>query len=121
MARSSSCPAKVRLWQARFKQYRDSQLTIAQFCNFIGCSVATFYYWRQRLETVATNQIAPSLAPQSQKEPSTPTQSSFLPVVVAGRTVERVSIKLGNGTLIRIPCAAIEAIHAVLNHSQRVA
>jgi hypothetical protein len=120
MARSS-CPAKVRLWQARFRQHRDSQLTIAQFCHFIGCSVASFYYWRQRLETVATNPATPSLTPKSKIAPSTPTQSSFLPVVVVGRTVERVSIKLGNGTMIRIPCAAIEAIHAVLKHSQRVA
>ena len=120
MARSS-CPAKVRLWQARFKQHRDSQLTIAQFCNFIGCSVATFYYWRQRLDSFSSNQVAPSIAPQSKKAQSTPSQSSFLPVVVAGRTVERVSVTLSNGTLIRIPCAAIEAIHAVLNYAQRVA
>ena len=120
MVRSSS-PAKIRLWQARFKQHRDSHLTIAQFCKFIGCSVATFYYWKQRLDSIAAISVPSSTTPRSPKVSSAAVTSSFLPVVVANQTVERVSVKLSNGTLVRIPCAAIEAIHAVLNHAQRVA
>ena len=124
MARSSN-PANVRLWQARFKQYRDSHLTIAQFCKFIGCSVATFYYWKQRIQSEQQIAVAPtqssSLTSPSKSSSSAIAQPNFLPVVVANRPVERVSIRLSNGTLIHIPCAAMEAIHAVLEHVQRVA
>ena len=32
-------PAKIQLWQSRFKQFQNSKLTIERFCDSVDCCV----------------------------------------------------------------------------------
>ena len=40
---------KIQLWRDRLKQFEKSPLTAAQFCQSIGCSMSSFYKWRNSL------------------------------------------------------------------------
>ncbi len=42
--------SSLDLWKTRFDQLRQSQKTVTEFCQFIGCSSATFYRWKQKVE-----------------------------------------------------------------------
>ena len=48
MARRSD-PAKLREWSDRFRRFRKSSQTIADFCRAEAVSEASFYYWKRRL------------------------------------------------------------------------
>ena len=50
-------PAKIRLWQSRFKQFENSKLTIERFCASLDCCLATFYYWKRKLADPAATPI----------------------------------------------------------------
>jgi hypothetical protein len=49
-----------RLWEQRLEHFRRSGLTVADFCDREGISVASFYAWKRRLVT----DPAPAAAPR---------------------------------------------------------
>ena len=106
-------PAKIQLWQSRFKQFQNSKLTIERFCDSVDCCVATFYYWKR------------VLADSSQKSAVTPANDkgsrtrSFVPVVVKPSSSQSVIVLLSDGTKIELQCDAISALHAVLQDAKR--
>jgi hypothetical protein len=106
MARSSSL-AKRLLWESRLAQFCDSQFTVAEFCNRIGCSLKTFYYWKRKIEAATDS-----------RGPAKSESRSFLPVVLSRPVSSSVSIRLPSGVVVRVPCEAVEAIKLVLEHAQ---
>ena len=81
---------RVLAWRGRLARYRGSGLTVGRFGSREGVSVASFYYWRQRLgeEKVAM--------PDSRR-------GEFVPVRVLGAA--SVSVFLPGGTRLEIPMA----------------
>lgn len=49
MARSSN-PQLVRQWRERLQRFHHSELTVAEFCQSEGYSVASFYQWQRKLQ-----------------------------------------------------------------------
>jgi hypothetical protein len=45
----TSSPELARQWRDRIRRFEHSELTVAEFCQREGCSVASFYQWRRRL------------------------------------------------------------------------
>lgn len=48
MSRKSN-PELFRQWQDRLRRFEDAGLTVAEFCQLEGFSVASFYQWRRKL------------------------------------------------------------------------
>ena len=112
MAHTTS-PANVQLWRSRFKQFQNSKLSVERFCNSIGCSEATFYYWKRKLAG-SLQELA-----ESQGVDKAPRARSFLPVLVRPSQSQSVLILLSDGTKIELQCDAISALHAVLQDAKR--
>jgi hypothetical protein len=107
MTRSAS-DANVQLWHDRLQQFTKSKLTVQQFCRRIGCSVATYYHWKQKLKALAADNAATDHS----------LSQDFIPITVAGRSCE-VVVSLPNGTQISLPAAATDALGVILAHAQR--
>ena len=57
---------KRRQWEARYKRFRASGLTVACFCEQEGVAVNTFYYWAKRVRLpVVTAPAATAAKPKS--------------------------------------------------------
>src|SRR5262245_51727976 len=80
-------PAATRQkWVDRVQRFRDSDLTVAQFCLAEGVSVPAFYFWRR------------TLAAQSAAEPRD--RSTVVPVRIT-RSASAVEVVLPSGALLR--------------------
>jgi hypothetical protein len=90
---------KRLLWLKRFSQFEKSDLTIAQFCHSIGCSVPTFYQWRRKLASPTGD------LPKDQTR-------SFLQVETAAMAAIR--LELPSGVVISIPLHAIDSLPRIL-------
>jgi len=91
-------------WVDRFRQYEKSELTVAEFCDWAGVSVATFYNWRRKMADGLQ-----ALEPQTHM-PSLPSigKSVFLPVRVFSQSdpaspIPPIEIQLSNGVRILVP------------------
>lgn len=93
-----SIDSKSQIWAKRLRDFENSHLSIAQFCNSVGCSVPTFYQWRRKL------------AGQS---PATTTQSAFLQVQTKPDTA--IQIKLLSGVTIIVPIDALDSLPGILD------
>jgi hypothetical protein len=56
-------PNTRQLWQQRLEHFRRSGLTVADFCDRQGISVASFYAWKRRLATGPAPAPAPRFVP----------------------------------------------------------
>ena len=56
-------PGTRLLWQQRLEHFRRSGLTVADFCDREGLSVASFYAWKRRLATDSAPGPAPRFVP----------------------------------------------------------
>jgi transposase len=94
-------PAATRQkWVDRVQRFRDSNLTVAQFCLAEGVSVPAFYQWRR------------TLAAESATEPAD--RPTVVPVRVA-RSASAVEVALPSGTVLRFsPDCDPERVAAVL-------
>ena len=106
-------PAKIQLWQSRFKQFENSKLSIERYCVSVDCCLATVYYWKRKL------------AGSSQKSAVTKAKNdgsrtrSFVPVLVRPSQSQSVIVLLSDGTKIELQCDAISALNAVLQDAKR--
>jgi len=109
MARPAN-PKVVQLWKDRFAQLTKSQLTIHQFCQSIGCSVASYYHWKRKLQgSAAESKTVPHSKP------------GFIPVTIRQDVARIVNVELPGGTKVHLPVDAIEALRLIIEHDQRVA
>lgn len=72
----------VAVWREIQRRFEQSGLSVAEFCEVEGCSVATFYAWRKRL---ANSQ-----------------QQSFTEVVVEERSEAAIEIELNRSVRLRL-------------------
>ena len=42
-------PSKQQEWEERLQRYEELSQTIANFCQTVGVSEPSFYYWKQKL------------------------------------------------------------------------
>lgn len=96
--------AQWRSWLAEFEQ---SNLTVVEFCESVGTSVASFYKWRHRLKSPRRNATEPigriATGQQGRKVLSQRRRrqlpGNFVPLVV--RTDE-LEIRLPGGAQVRV-------------------
>ena len=103
--------AKLALWKQRFARFNRREQTVEAFCSEAGCSAATFYYWKHRLEAELRSETA-----ETRTKPS-----AFVPVMVRGGSVSPVTVRLADGTRVSVPVDALAALEVVLQHAQRAA
>lgn len=68
--RQSSVISRHDLWAARMQRYRDSQLTVKDFCQREGVSQPSFYHWKQKLADPPT--LQPKFVPVTTTMLTTP-------------------------------------------------
>lgn len=112
---------KRQFWKDRLDQFSSSQRTIQQFCESVGCSVATFYYWKRKLSGNASSiSRTPSRTTASLARPAG-RASAFVPVVVRTGSSPSICVRLADGTRVVVPADALAALERVLEHAHRVA
>jgi len=91
---------KSLLWAKRLRQFDSSSLTVAQFCDSVGCSIQSFYQWRRKLATAT-----PLSKPASDS-------TSFLQL--QSRSDCFIQLKLPSGIVVIIPAEAVDLIPQIL-------
>jgi hypothetical protein len=123
-------PGKRRVWAERFRRHARSGLSVAEFCEWEGVSIATFYNWRKKLTgDHPKRSLNGSIRnPKSGSGSDVPLdRNSFLPVRVTpsfGATSNgpcgvpessRIEIRLANGVCIFVPGTDSGSLNAVIN------
>lgn len=104
MSRSSN--TKAQLWSKRLRDFEASSLSVAQFCQSIGCSCPTFYLWKRKL----TESIPAKLTPAAQAKTSA--QPAFLQVQTTSECF--LQVKLLSGVVIAVPMEALDSLPLIL-------
>ena len=112
MARTSY-PATIQLWQSRYEQFKNSKLSVEQFCDSIGCCKSAFYYWRRVFAGTSQESATPLASVEGTRT------RSFVPVLVRPIQSQSVIILLSDGTKIELQCDPVSALHAVLQDAKR--
>ena len=68
-------------WSERLGRFQAADMTVAQFCQAEGVSLAAYYYWRRKLRG-PSKPTSPSTQAISVAKP----QPAFLPVALAARS-----------------------------------
>ncbi len=90
-------------WAAWVCEQRDSELSVAEFCDWIGVSPNSFYRWRQKLAATdrpaaGTERAAQSLSTMKRSMSAGP---ELVPLTVLTSPV--VEIDLPCGAVVRVP------------------
>lgn len=81
-------PVLRQLWHQRLQRFQHSNLSVPDFCDREGVSVASFYTWKRRLRDHATPTTAPT---------------RFVPIhVVAPADRAPVELVLPSGLILRL-------------------
>ncbi len=125
--------SKLQAWQKWLEQLANSKQSPKQFCDSIGCSMTTFYYWKRRCDqaalpvaTASEGTIITSRTHRAGQAESLDAsaegriQSSFLPVVVrAPGSSSAIVIRSRCGLKIAVPSDAIGALEVVIQNLRR--
>ncbi len=84
----SAASVRRQLWIARMQRYRDSELTVKEFCVAEAVSQPCFYQWKHKLSEV---------------EPATP---AFISVSLASSSSSPCMMTLPGGATIELPSLA---------------
>jgi hypothetical protein len=95
---AQSIKSKTQLWTKWLRQFDNSSLTIAEFSQSIGCSIPTFYPWRNKLQASKPALPKPAFL-QVQSEPQ----------------AAQIQIKLPSGVVITLPVEAIDSLPRLLD------
>ena len=83
-------------WASRLAQFENSNLSVAQFCQSIDCSVVSFYLWKRKLAK------------------TTPGPSGILRAQTSIPASIGIEIKLLSGITICIPLTAANSLAEIL-------
>jgi hypothetical protein len=96
---------RVHWWRAQFQRQRQANLSVAEFCRRLGVSVATFYYWKNRVHEdppIASEQVPGTQLARRTTSAAGNTSANFVAVSIlepaAGTTLE---IELTNACVVR--------------------
>jgi len=111
-------------WAERIRRRQASGLTVAEFCEWEGVSVASFYNWQKKLS--GTESVKQTVELVTSGRPSRSLRkASFLPVHVkqAGTTTApgtRIEIQLANGVRVFVPISAPESVENIISAASRL-
>lgn len=123
MARSRD-PHKAALWQQRLADFEAGSQSVAEFCKAVGCSIASFYQWRRKVDGDSSSPESSSLGLAtngpgsnersriSNRHSIASAPSAFLPVTL--RSAAAVVVTLANGTRLELACDPLSVLRAVL-------
>ena len=105
---------KLELWRRRMEEYELGAETVAAFCQRVGVSAATFYFWRRRVagETIGRKSVERSVLPGSSG--SVP-PLSFLPIQVTDQSRSPIEVVLTGGTRVLVPSDDRQSLQIVLD------
>jgi hypothetical protein len=103
MSRSTDS-RKLTLWRKRFERFSRGELAVGPFCAGERVSVASFYYWREKVGDVGR---------PSRGRPRTDRPGVFQPVTVVP-AAPAVRIQLPCGTRIEMGTEDLEVVRAVV-------
>ena len=104
MARSTDS-GKLALWRERFSRFSRGELAVGPFCAREHVSVASFYYWREKVGECGR---------RGEVRPRTDRQNVFRPVTVVPAS-PAVRIELPGGVRIEVGTGNLEVVRAVVN------
>ena len=104
---------KRRQWEARYKRFRASGLTVGQFCKREGVSASMFYYWakRVRLPVPAVTQLPVVTASTPGSTPRKAGDS--LPDSFSGRRRGWVRFRWNATMEVLVPADCLDAIRCL--------
>ena len=98
MARTANA-AKLAQWQERLTRWRQTNLSVAEFCRRERVSQPLFYQWRRRLQPRSADTLTPR----------------FVELPMPARPTSGVQLTLPGGTIVTLPNhASIELVTAVI-------
>lgn len=100
----STDSGKLALWQERFERFSRGQMAVGPFCARERVSVASFYYWREKVGECGR---------PGEDRPPTDRRSVFQPVTVVP-SAPAVRIELPGGTRIEVGTEDLEVVRAVV-------
>ena len=112
-------------WAERIRRRRVSGLTVAEFCEWEGVSVASFYNWQKKLRGAKSRRQSVELVTPEVRSQRSLQKASFLPVHVmqAGTTAApatRIEIQLTNGVRVFVPILDFETIENTIAVASRL-
>lgn len=108
----SSDPQKLGVWRVRFHRFSSSGLSVERFCARERVSVASFYYWRKKLEP-CSDARAEGRRRQALGQSVSERAGVFQPVTVVP-AMSGVWIHLPGGTQIEVRAEHPGAVRAVI-------
>ena len=103
MSRSTDS-RKLALWRERFERFSRGELAVGSFCARERVSVASFYYWREKVGEFER---------PSQSRPPANRRDVFQPVTVVP-AAPAVRIELPCGTRIEVGTEDLEVVRTVV-------
>lgn len=112
-------------WSERIRRRRESGLTVAEFCEWEGVSVASFYNWQKKLRDTKSRRQSVELVTPEGRSPRSQQKASFLPVHVmqAGAIASpatRIEIQLTNGVRVFVPISDFETVQNTIAVASRI-
>ena len=109
----SDLVGRRQLWLRRMQRFSQSRLTVAEFCDREDVSVATFYQWRRKLVTLASqSETAAHARVGLPAQVSSGPPNGFVPVrVLPSSTIE---VRLHNGVVLILPAGDLEVLRQTL-------
>ncbi len=104
MSRSTDT-RKLALWRERFERFSHGEWAVGPFCARERVSVASFYYWREKVGRVGC-------ASRDRLRANRP--GVFQPVTLVG-AAPAVRIELPGGVRIEVGSGDLEVVRAVVN------
>jgi len=104
MSRSTDA-RKLALWRERFERFSRGEWAVGRFCARERVSVASFYYWREKVGRVGC---------ASQDESRANRPGVFQPVAIVG-AAPAVRIELPGGVRIEVGTGDLEVVRTVVN------
>jgi hypothetical protein len=96
---------KLALWRERFSRFSRGELAVGPFCAGEQVSVASFYYWREKVGEFRGSSLG---------RPRTDRRSVFQPVTVVP-AAPAVRIELPCGTRIEVGAEDLELVRTVVD------
>ncbi len=112
-------------WSERIRRRRESGLTVAEFCEWEGVSVASFYNWQKKLRGTKSRRQSVELVTPKGRSQRPLEKALFLPVHVmqAGATASpatRIEIQLTNGVRVFVPISDFETVENTIAVASRL-
>lgn len=112
-------------WAERIQRRRESGLTVAEFCEWEGVSVASFYNWQKKLRGTTSRRQSVELVTPEGRSPRSLQKASFLPVHVmqteaTASPLTRIEIQLTNGVRVFVPISDSETVEHTISIASRL-